>query len=87
MEEQVVHRSLFWPIVLIGVGVVWLLANLGALAVTHATLAHLWPIGLIALGLDALTERRAPAWGAAVGLVTVVAVLALLLAGPTLGLA
>lgn len=84
MEDQVAHRSLFWPIVLIGVGIALLLSNLGLLAITQATVAKLWPVGLIALGLRALTEHRSPAWSAASG---VAASLVLLLVSPMLGLA
>lgn len=82
------YRSFFWPIVLIGVGLIWLLANMGWIGTPNlAVLARLWPLLLIAAGLDLLIARRAPLVGALIGLLTLAAVIALLLAGPSLGLA
>lgn len=51
--------SLFWPIVLIGAGVLLLLSNLGYLP-WHSwnVLWRLWPLLLIALGIDVLIGRR-----------------------------
>jgi hypothetical protein len=51
--------SLFWPILLIGVGTFLLLERLGLLpAGMWAALAQLWPVLLILLGLDMLIGRR-----------------------------
>ncbi|MHB0856110.1 MAG: LiaF domain-containing protein [Anaerolineae bacterium] len=81
------QQSLFWPVVLIGVGVIWLLANLGVLAGFDWTvLLRLWPVLLIAIGLDILLGRRWPFVGALVGLATVGLVIVLLFLGPALGL-
>ncbi len=54
------HRpSLFWPIVLIMSGVLFLLSNLGYLPEpSWGLLWRLWPVVLIALGLDVLIGRR-----------------------------
>ena len=54
------HRpSLFWPIVLILSGVLFLLSNLGYLPdPSWGLLWRLWPVILIALGLDVLIGRR-----------------------------
>ena len=42
------YRSMFWPVILIGVGVIWLLSNLGLLpAASIAWLLNLWPLILI----------------------------------------
>lgn len=81
------YRSLFWPIVLIGVGIFWLLGNLGALP-EHSlwTLFRLWPIALIFIGLDIMIGRRSPMIGGLIGLGTLALVLALVFAGPSLGL-
>jgi hypothetical protein len=88
MDNRSRYRSLFWPIVLIGVGIIWLLANLGLLPGQNlAILARLWPLLLIAVGLDLLIGRRVPLIGALIGLGTVAVVIALLLVGPGLGLA
>lgn len=54
------HRpSLFWPLVLIGAGVLLLLSNLGYLRwEAWNMLWRLWPLLLIALGIDILIGRR-----------------------------
>jgi len=44
----------FWPILLIVVGVVFLLSNLGLLAFNPWELWRLWPIILVVIGLDIL---------------------------------
>jgi hypothetical protein len=81
------YRSLFWPIVLIGVGLLWLLGNLGVLP-EHSlyTLSRLWPIALIVIGLDLMIGRRSPMIGGLIGLGAVALVLVLVFAGPSLGL-
>ena len=82
------YRSLFWPIVLIGVGVVWLLGNLGVLTTSSlVVLARLWPLLLILIGLDLLFGRRSPLAGALIGVGAVVLIVLLMLIGPSLGLA
>jgi hypothetical protein len=51
--------SVFWPIVLIGAGVVLLLANLGYLRwESWNVLWRLWPLLLVALGIDIFIGRR-----------------------------
>ena len=82
------YRSLFWPIVLIGIGVVWLLGAMGVIPnINWGMLASLWPLILIVIGLDILIGRRSTAGGAIVGLLAVAAVVVLLVVGPSLGLA
>lgn len=72
MENRPQYRSLFWPIVLIGVGVIWLLVNLGYVSTANAfNLWRLWPLLLIAAGLDILAGRRAPIVGALFGLIVI----------------
>lgn len=76
------YRSLFWPIVLIGVGAIWLLVNLGYIAVANLVgIWKLWPLLLIAAGLDLLVGRRLPIVGALFGLATVGLVIFILVAG------
>lgn len=89
MGEHKHYRSLFWPVVLIGVGIVWFLSNMGVLSLSIANLAvllRLWPIFLIVLGLDLLFGRRSPVLGGLLGFGAAVAVLVLVLAGPAMGL-
>ena len=59
--------GLFWPLILIGLGALLLLQNLGYLpAGLWAALAQLWPVVFILLGLDLLVGRRSSAGAAAV---------------------
>ena len=61
------HRrgSLMGPVVLIGAGIIFLLNNLGLLSwMIWDTLWRLWPVLLIAIGLDILVGRRS-IWGSA----------------------
>lgn len=85
-ERRRGYRSLFWPMVLIGAGVLWLLSNLGVIGADNwSVLVRLWPILLIAVGLDVLFGRLYPALGALIGLVAVGATVALVLIGPSMG--
>lgn len=86
--ENKPYRSLFWPIVLIGVGVIWLLGAMGVIPdANFAALISLWPIVLIVIGLDILIGRSSAFGGAIVGLLAVALVAFALIAGPSLGLA
>ena len=54
-------RSIFWPMILIGLGVVWLLANFDIIPpVNWWTLLNLWPLVLVALGLQIMFGRGRP---------------------------
>lgn len=80
-------RSFLWPIVLIGIGVIWLLSNIGLIAdVSWGLLLRLWPLILIVIGLDLLFGRRWPALSALIGLGTIALVVLLLFFAPQLGL-
>ena len=86
MSSQPRYRSLFWPIILIGVGLVWFLSNIGAIPnFNPLALINLWPLLLIALGLDLLIGRKSAVVGLLIGLVTVGAGIAILFAAPNLG--
>ena len=88
METKHRNRSLFWPVVLIGVGIVWLLYNLDLITGSNiSALFQLWPLLLIGAGLDLLFGRRYPVVGALFGLAVVAGLLTMTLAGPRLGLA
>lgn len=63
MEGRTRRGGLVGPMILIGLGVVFLLNNLGYLPWSvWATLLRLWPVLLVAAGLDLLIGRRS-AWG------------------------
>ena len=86
MSSQERYRSLFWPIILIAVGLVWFLANINVIPnFNPLALINLWPLLLIALGLDLLFGRKSPLIGLLIGLVTVGVAVAILLAAPNLG--
>lgn len=87
-----VRRGVFWPLVLIGIGVVALLANYGLLPAFSVTaLLGLWPLLLILLGIDIAFGRRWPLWTLAVDVVVIslalgIASLQPVLVSPNLGL-
>jgi len=74
--EQSRRGSLVGPVILIGLGIIWLLNNLGILewSVWEAIL-RLWPVLLVAAGLDLLIGRRS-IWGSLLSLVLILAILA-----------
>lgn len=76
--------SIVLPLLLILAGVILLLNNLGHLPWTvWATIGRLWPILLIALGLDILFGRSVLRWALGVALVVLVGIsVALALFGP-----
>ena len=73
------HRSFFWPIMLISLGVLLLMSNLGI--VTWSTwnmLWRFWPLILVAVGIDVLFGQRS-AFGAIISaflVLTLIAVVA-----------
>lgn len=80
------NRSFFWPIILIGAGLVWLLVNLNIIApVSPNALLRLWPIILVVIGLDLLFGRNNQWMGALIGILAVGAVVGFLVAGPSQG--
>lgn len=87
MDNPRRYRSFFWPIVLIGTGLIWLLVNLNIIdPLSLNNLVKLWPLLLVVLGLDLIFGRRANWAGAAIGILAVGAVIAFLLFGAQLGI-
>jgi hypothetical protein len=75
MENRGNYRSLFWPVILIGGGILWLLSNLGYLSFGQVIdLWRLWPVLLILAGIDLLFGRRIPLVGAFFGLLVIAVV-------------
>ena len=70
------REGIVGPVLLIGVGSVFLLSNLGFLALNvWGAIIKLWPILLVAIGVDiAVGHRRSPVWSL-VGLLIVLAML------------
>lgn len=76
MNQGERRPGLIGPVILIGLGVVFLLSNLGLLAWSvWEMILRLWPILLIAGGLDLILGRRA-GWGSLLALALTLAVLA-----------
>ena len=60
-ERRPRRRGMFWPLVLIAVGVVFLLGNYGLIQpVSFLALLALWPVLLVLLGIDIAFARRWP---------------------------
>lgn len=80
------YRSIFWPVLLIGVGVIWLLGSLNLLPVPSLRLLlRLWPLALVVIGLDILIGRRSPLIGSIIGIGSIALIIALLFLAPQLG--
>ena len=70
------HRSFFWPIMLISLGVLLLMSNLGIVAwSTWNMLWRFWPLILVAVGIDVLFGQRS-AFGAIISAFLVLALIA-----------
>jgi predicted membrane protein len=81
-------RPNFLAILLIGAGVVWLLGQLNVLgASAFSVLARFWPLIIVAIGVNLLLGRNNPAMSRMIAIVTLIIFLALMLLGPSLGLA
>lgn len=75
MKKTYRRPGLMGPILLIGLGVFFLLENLDLLTWSSwESLLRLWPLLLIAWGLDLMLGRRS-AWGAAIALVLILFIL------------
>ena len=80
------RRGVFWPLLLIALGLVFLLANFGFIAgVSWRALLSLWPLLLILVGLDIAFARRWPAPTLVAEVLVIAAGLALVAANPGLG--
>ena len=84
-ENHKFYRSLFWPVVMLGAGVIWLLSNLNIIPTENLwLLLQLWPVLFIIAGLDILFARRLPLLGAVLGLFVIAGVVLILLYGGAL---
>jgi hypothetical protein len=86
-ERRSRRVSLVGPVILIGLGVIFLLNTLGLLAWSvWEVIFRLWPVLLIAAGLEIILNRLS-AWGSLLALVLTVAIFAgaLWLLGPDIG--
>lgn len=78
------RRSLFWPLVLITIGLVFLLVNFGFIpGVTALSLINLWPLLLIMAGVDIAIGRRWPLAALGIDVAVIALGLVLLATQPT----
>ncbi|MBN2502507.1 MAG: DUF4097 family beta strand repeat protein [Anaerolineales bacterium] len=92
MDEKSGHgyyrggRSIFWPMIMIGLGVIWLLANFEIIPpVNWWTLLNLWPLALVALGLQIMFGSGRPWLGNLLSFFLVLGVIGVLILAPSLG--
>lgn len=82
-EPEKNRHSFFWPIILIGVGAIWLLINLGFISVNSlSSLFQFWPLLLVILGLDILFGHRYPWVGSLVAIAALGGLIAFLVLQP-----
>lgn len=78
------RRGVFWPLLLISVGLVFLAANFGFLPpVSMLALLALWPLILIFIGVDIAVGRRSPLTALGIDLALLLAGLVLVTAQPS----
>jgi len=72
--------SIFWPVLLIGIGVILLLWNLGYLpSYWWATLLRFWPVLLVLLGIEVLVGRRSTVGSIVSGVISLLLVAGVIL--------
>jgi hypothetical protein len=77
MNEHTHRRSIIGPLLLIGIGALFLMNNLGMLTWSvWDVIFRLWPVLLIAAGLD-LVIGRSSVWGSLIAVIVLVGVVAL----------
>ncbi len=87
MENPRKFSSFFWPVVLIGAGIILLLRNLELIPVININmLLRLWPLILVVIGLDIIFGHKAPWVGGLIGLAAVGGIVAFLFLSPSLGI-
>jgi hypothetical protein len=78
------RRGLFWPLLLITIGLVFLLVNFGFIpGVTALSLLNLWPLLLVLAGIDIAIGRRWPLAALGIDVAVIALGLALLATQPT----
>ncbi|MCC6801693.1 MAG: hypothetical protein IT319_02320 [Anaerolineae bacterium] len=86
LETRRGNSATFWAFILIAVGVVWLLVQVNVFSSANlVVLLRLWPILLIAIGLNLLFGRGSQVLSLLIGAGTVLLLLALMVIGPSLG--
>ena len=79
------RRGVFWPLLLIALGLIFLLQNFGFISgVSWLAVASLWPLLLVLIGLDIAFARRWPVPTLAAEVAVIAAGLALVAYSPNL---
>ena len=80
------RRGVFWPLLLIAIGLIFLLSNYGLIAgVSWLAVLNLWPLLLVLIGLDIAFARRWPLPTLIAEVLVIAAGLALVASGPRFG--
>lgn len=80
------NRSLFFPLLLIAAGVVWLLISLNVIPPSNLwALTHIWPYVLITLGVGLLLSAQWAVAGRAVSVLVIIGAVAAVIYAPQLG--
>ena len=80
------RRGVFWPLLLIALGVLFLMGNFGLISgVSWRAILSLWPLLLVLIGLDIAFARRWPLPTLAAEILVIVAGLALAATSSTVG--
>lgn len=86
-EPRFTYKSVFWPILLIGVGLILFLGNMQVIPdYDWRKLASLWPLLLVGIGLDLIVGRRNVWASAVVGAATVGGAVLMLIYAPMTGI-
>lgn len=87
LKRSEVQSSYLWPVLLIGLGALWMLRVLDIIGNANlAILLRLWPLLLIIVGADLLLRREARPLNYVIVVGGLILVAALVLVGPALGL-
>lgn len=87
MNENKKTPNLFWPVIFIGIGAIFLLSNLGLIDVEVLSLgriARLWPLLLVAIGVNILFGRNTTRAGSGFSLLLGLAVVAAIVFAPSI---
>jgi hypothetical protein len=80
------HRSFFWPLTFIAMGVIWLMITMGQIPTENLwALTHLWPYLLIALGAGLILQSAWRPFGIIVSALVVIGAMAAVIYAPKLG--